>query len=190
MSLRTDASRRASASFWVDRVLVSGALGVLTVLAIGIRPLAMGMFAVALVTADLVRTDLREHRLPNRLVLPAYPVSVLLLGTAALAAGDTGRIGAMVLAGVVLWAAYFLLRFGNPAGLGFGDVKLAGVLGLYLGFAGWPYVLAGTFAAFLLGGIWGLWLILSRRGTAKTAIAFGPFMLGGAALAMVLPGLQ
>ncbi|WAP51228.1 A24 family peptidase [Arthrobacter sp. ATA002] len=138
----------------------------------------------------LAAVDAATHRLPNRLVLPAYPVSALLLGTAALAADDAGRIPAMVLAGVVLWGAYFLLRFGSPSGLGYGDVKLAGVLGLYLGFIGWPHVLAGTFAAFLLGGVWGLWLIVSRRGTAKTAIAFGPFMLGGAALAMVLPGLQ
>ena len=138
----------------------------------------------------LAAADAATHRLPNRLVLPAYPVSALLLGTAALTAGDAGRIPGMVLAGVVLWSAYFLLRFANPAGLGFGDVKLAGVLGLYLGFLGWGHVLAGTFAAFLLGGSWGLWLILSRRGTGKTAIAFGPFMLGGAALAMALPGLQ
>ncbi|MFB9798525.1 prepilin peptidase [Arthrobacter citreus] len=138
----------------------------------------------------LTAVDAATHRLPNRLVLPAYPVSAVLLGAAALAAGDPGRITAMVLSCAGLWGAYFLLRFGNPSGLGFGDVKLAGVLGLYLGFAGWPYVLAGTFAAFLLGGFWGLALILSRRGTAKTAIAFGPFMLGGAALAMVLPGLQ
>lgn len=138
----------------------------------------------------LTAADAATHRLPNRIVLPAYPVSAVLLGAAALAAGDPGRIAAMVLSCAALWGAYFLLRFGNPSGLGFGDVKLAGVLGLYLGFAGWPYVLAGTFAAFLLGGLWGLWLILSRRGTAKTAIAFGPFMLGGATLAMALPGLQ
>lgn len=134
--------------------------------------------------------DALTHRLPNRIVLPAYPVSALLLGTAALAAGEPDRIAAMGLAGAVLWGGYFLLRLGNPAGLGFGDVKLAGVLGLYLGFLGWRYVLAGTVAAFLLGGLWGLGLILSRRGTAKTAIAFGPFMLAGAGLAMALPGLQ
>ncbi|MET4058981.1 leader peptidase (prepilin peptidase)/N-methyltransferase [Arthrobacter sp. UYP6] len=149
---------------------------------------AAGYFLVLAVRLSAV--DAATHRLPNRLVLPAYPVSLLLLGTAALAAGETSRITGMVLAGVVLWSAYFLLRFSNPSGLGFGDVKLAGVLGLYLGFAGWPYVLAGTFAAFLLGGLWGVWLILSRRGTTKTAIAFGPFMLAGAALALALPGLQ
>lgn len=138
----------------------------------------------------LSAADAATHRLPNRILLPAYPVSVVLLGAAALAAGDMFRIAGMLVAGIVLWSAYFLLRFSNPSGLGFGDVKLAGVLGLWLGFLGWGHVLAGTFAAFLLGGAWGMWLILSKRGTAKTAIAFGPFMLAGAALAMALPGLQ
>ncbi|MBO0908080.1 MULTISPECIES: prepilin peptidase [Arthrobacter] len=138
----------------------------------------------------LAAVDAATHRLPNRIVLPAYPVSAVLLGAAALAAGEASRIPGMVLAGAVLWSAYFLLRFASPSGLGFGDVKLAGVLGLWLGFFSWGHVLAGTFAAFLLGGLWGMWLILSKRGTAKTSIAFGPFMLAGAALAMALPGLQ
>ena len=150
--------------------------------------LAAGYFLVLAVR--LAAVDAATHRLPNAMVLPAYPVSAVLLGAAALAAGDVPRIYAMLLAGLVLWCAYFLLRFGNPAGLGFGDVKLAGVLGMWLGFLGWGHVLAGTFAAFLLGGSWGLWLILSKRGTGKTAIAFGPFMLAGAALAMALPGLE
>ncbi|MBP3037232.1 prepilin peptidase [Arthrobacter sp. zg-ZUI100] len=150
--------------------------------------LAAAYFLVLAVRLAVI--DALTHRLPDRMVLPAYPAAALLLGTAALAAGDPARIAPMAAAGAVLWMAYFLLRLGNPAGLGFGDVKLAGVLGLYLGFLGWEFVLAGTFAAFLLGGGWGVWLILSRRGTARTSIAFGPFMLAGAGLAMVLPGLQ
>ena len=150
---------------------------------------AAGVYFVVL-AVRLTMVDAATHRLPNRIVLPAYPVSAMLLGAAAFAAGDVSRVAGMLLAGAVLWTAYFLLRFSNPSGLGFGDVKLAGLLGLWLGFLGWGHVLAGTFAAFLLGGAWGMWLIVSRRGTAKTAIAFGPFMLAGAALAMAVPGLQ
>jgi leader peptidase (prepilin peptidase)/N-methyltransferase len=57
-----------------------------------------------------------------------------------------------------------------------------------LGYLGWAHVFAGTFAAFLLGGLWSIALLLSRRGTLKSAIPFGPFMLAGAAAAMaVLP---
>jgi leader peptidase (prepilin peptidase)/N-methyltransferase len=65
-------------------------------------------------------------------------------------------------------------------------VKLAGVLGLYLGFAGWTAVVAGTAGAFVLGGLWGVVLLATGRGTAKTAIPFGPFMLAGAWGALLL----
>lgn len=70
--------------------------------------------------------------------------------------------------------------------MGFGDVKLAGVLGLYLGYLGWSHIFAGTFVAFLLGGLWSLFILAARRGTLRSAIPFGPFMLAGAAVAMVL----
>jgi leader peptidase (prepilin peptidase)/N-methyltransferase len=88
--------------------------------------------------------------------------------------------------GAALWLFYFLLRAVYPPGMGFGDVKLAGVLGLYLGYLGWGHVFAGTFAAFLLGGVWGLIVLLARRANLGSAIPFGPFMLAGAALAMVV----
>ena len=142
--------------------------------------------------------DVRHHLLPNRIVFPAYPVSgILLLGAALLAAmnghgGGTsaalfGVPGLRVLAGAAaLWLFYFLLRAVYPAGMGFGDVKLAGVLGLYLGFLGWGHLFAATFAAFLFGGLWGVALLASRRGTLKSDIPFGPFMLAGAAAAMLL----
>ena len=89
----------------------------------------------------------------------------------------------IVAGGAVLWLFYFVLRLVYPPGMGFGDVKLAGVLGMYLGYLGWPHVFAGTFAAFLLGGMWSIGLLALRRGTLKSAIPFGPFMLAGAAAA-------
>ncbi|MFZ3454158.1 prepilin peptidase [Arthrobacter sp. 7Tela_A1] len=149
---------------------------------------ALGYLAV--LSLRLASEDLRTRRLPNRLVLPAYPVSSLLLGAAALAAGEPGRLAGMAFGAAGLLAGYFLLRLINPGGLGLGDVKLAGVLGLFLGYAGWSHVLAGAAAGFVLGGIWGLWLVLSGRGTGKTRIAFGPFMLAGAAVVLAAPGLQ
>lgn len=133
--------------------------------------------------------DVKAHRLPNRLVLPAYPAAGLLLGLAGFAAGQPERVAAMLAGAAVLWAAYFLMRAASRAALGYGDVKLAGVLGLYLGFLGWEHVLLGTMAAFVLGGLWAAGLVLSRRGTLKSAIAFGPFMLAGAGAAMLVPVL-
>ncbi|MCU1404731.1 MAG: peptidase domain protein, partial [Glaciihabitans sp.] len=64
----------------------------------------------------------------------------------------------------------------------FGDVKLAGIVGLALGWVGWGALLVGAFAAFLVGAVLGLLLIAFRRGGRKTAIPFGPFMLLGAAI--------
>jgi leader peptidase (prepilin peptidase)/N-methyltransferase len=76
----------------------------------------------------------------------------------------------------------------HPAGMGYGDVKLAGLLGLYLGWLGWGPVLVGTFTGFLLGGLVGVALLVTRRAGRRTAIPFGPFMLGGAMLALFFAG--
>ncbi|MEV7607015.1 A24 family peptidase [Paenarthrobacter sp. NPDC089322] len=144
--------------------------------------------------------DVRSHLLPNRIVFPSYGIGGVLLLAAALTVflssngtGDTPDAslfnvpGLAVLAGgAALWLFYFVLHAVYPPGMGFGDVKLAGVLGLYLGYLGWGHVFAGTFAAFLLGGLWSLVLVVARRGTLGSSIPFGPFMLAGAAAAMVV----
>ncbi|MBF4993068.1 prepilin peptidase [Arthrobacter gandavensis] len=152
--------------------------------------LAAALGYLLVLAGKLTAADIRTRRLPDRLVVPAYPVSAVLLGAAALNAGDPGRFAGMALGGLALVSGYLLLRLASPSGLGLGDVKLAGVLGLYLGFAGWSFLVAGAAAGFVLGGLWGLGLVVSRRGTGKTRIAFGPFMLAGALLALAVPGLQ
>ena len=63
--------------------------------------------------------------------------------------------------------------------MGFGDVKLAGVLGLYLGWLGWAEVVDGGFLGFLFGGVVGVALMVVRRAGRKSQIPFGPFMLAG-----------
>jgi leader peptidase (prepilin peptidase)/N-methyltransferase len=83
-----------------------------------------------------------------------------------------------------LLAGYYAVATLYPGGMGFGDVKLAGLLGLYLGWLGWSPVLVGAFAGFLLGGVVGALLLATRRADRKTAIPFGPYMLAGALLAV------
>lgn len=160
---------------------------------------ACAYFAVMAVRLTVI--DVRHHLLPNRIVFPSYAVAgVLLLAAAAVAGAGGGQDAAGPLASVVsqpvvrvvagaaiLWLFYFILRLVYPPGMGFGDVKLAGVLGLYLGYLGWGHLFAGTFLAFLLGGLWSLALLAARRGTLKSSIPFGPFMLAGTAAAMLLP---
>lgn len=173
-----------------------------TPLAFWLVLLACAYFAVMAVCLTVI--DVRHHLLPNRIVFPSYAVAGVLLLAAAIVhvAAGSGALevtpdgGAelwgvpslrILAGGAVLWAFYFVLRLIYPPGMGFGDVKLAGVLGMYLGYLGWTHVFAGTFAAFLLGGLWSIALLAARRGTLKSAIPFGPFMLAGAAAAMLLP---
>lgn len=163
---------------------------------------ACAYFAVMAVRLTVI--DVRHHLLPNRIVFPSYAVAGVLLlaaalaGTAGPASGGNTTDGTLpgllavpalrVVAGAaILWLFYFVLRFAYPPGMGFGDVKLAGVLGMYLGYLGWGHLFAGTFLAFLLGGLWSLALLAARRGTLKSSIPFGPFMLAGTAAAMLLP---
>jgi leader peptidase (prepilin peptidase) / N-methyltransferase len=177
-------------------------LGEVAPLAYWLVVLACAYFAVMAVRLTVI--DVRQHRLPDRIVLPSYAVAgVLLLGavavhavaapaTAAVPEAGAALFGGpglrVVAGGAALWLFYFLLRALYPPGMGFGDVKLAGVLGMYLGFLGWQHVLAGTFAAFLFGGLWSAGLLASRRATLKSSIPFGPFMLAGSAAAMLVPG--
>jgi leader peptidase (prepilin peptidase)/N-methyltransferase len=140
---------------------------------------------LAAITVALTLIDIDVRRLPDAIVLPSYVVTVVLLLVPALVDGRWDDLLRAVLGGAALFAGYFLLAFINPRGMGFGDVKLAGVLGLYLGWLGWGVLLIGAFARFLLGGAYGLVLMLAGRAGRKTAIPFGPFMLGGALLAVL-----
>jgi leader peptidase (prepilin peptidase)/N-methyltransferase len=154
-------------------------------------PFAAVLLAVALVGfvgvgVLLSVIDWRTHRLPNRIVLPSYPAVILLLGAAAAIAGDWHRILGMLGGGAVLWLGFELLHLVNRRGLGFGDVKLAGLLGLYLGFAGWQEVWWGPCFAILLGGLWSLGLVGTGRAGLGSAVAFGPFLILGAGLALAV----
>lgn len=130
--------------------------------------------------------DIRTHTLPNRYVLPAYAFAGIPLAVSALAVGNPGQLLRVLAGAVALGAFYWILWAVYPAGMGFGDVKLAGVLGLYLGFLSWTHVLIGAAAGFVVGGLWGVVLIISRRGNSKSHIPFGPSMLSGVLVAMLL----
>lgn len=128
--------------------------------------------------------DLDTKRLPDVLTLPSYLVGgALFLLPAALDDSWSAYLRAW-LGALALFGFYFLLAFIYPAGMGFGDVKLSGVLGLYLGWLGWGVVVVGGFLGFLLGGIIGGGLMIVRRAGRKSKIPFGPFMILGAFLAL------
>jgi len=141
---------------------------------------------LAAISIALALIDVAVHRLPDPIVLPSYPVGAALLGLASLAEHDGASVLRAAIGGVVLWLLYLVLVLLYPAGMGLGDVKLAGVLGMYLGWLGWSQLLVGAFLGFLLGGVIGLGLMLAGRAGRKTMIPFGPFMLAGAWLAVAI----
>jgi len=141
--------------------------------------LYLGAVGVALALIDL---DVK--RLPDALTLPSYGVGAVLLGVASVANGEPGVMIRAGLGALALFVFYFILLVVYPAGMGFGDVKLAGVLGLYLAYLGWGSLVVGGFFGFLLGAVVGGGLMLIRRAGRKTMITFGPFILAGALLAI------
>lgn len=139
---------------------------------------------LAAISVALALIDLDHKRLPNVIVLPSYPVVLVLLGIAALvnAQGDDWIRAVEGMA--ALFAFYFVLAFVYPSGMGFGDVKLAGVLGGCLGWLGWGQLVLGGFLGFLFGAVVGIALMVIRRAGRKSQVPFGPFMLAGALVAV------
>lgn len=139
-----------------------------------------GVLGVALATIDIA-----TQRLPDPLTLPAYPIMIVLLTGAALAGHDFAALARAVLGGLALAGAFLLLALVRPGQLGGGDVKLAGIAGLALGWLGWPVLIAGAALGFVLSALVSLALLAARRITLRSAISFGPFLIGGAVVAML-----
>lgn len=146
----------------------------------------LAFLALAALTIALAIIDIEVQRLPNPIVLTGYIIAIVLLLPAALLLGRPEALLTALIGGAALFVFYLVVALIYPGGMGFGDVKLAGLLGLYLGYLGWPELIVGAFAAFLLGGIAALVLVLARHGGRKTRLPFGPFMLGGAWVGVVV----
>jgi leader peptidase (prepilin peptidase) / N-methyltransferase len=136
----------------------------------------------------LAQVDLAAHRLPDRVTVPAYAAvaTALLVDAAAL-----GTWTALLRAGAAGAAAFGLAACAAvlaPRGLGFGDVKLLGLLGLVLGWVGWGALLAGVFLGLVTGAAASVTLITAGRAGWRTALPFGPPLLVGAVLALLVEG--
>ncbi|SEC90238.1 type 4 prepilin peptidase 1 Aspartic peptidase. MEROPS family A24A [Amycolatopsis tolypomycina] len=145
--------------------------------------LYFGAIGIALALIDL---DVR--RLPDAIVLPSYPVLLVLLAASAWWRDDWWSLARAGIGGAALFAFYLLLALAYPAGMGFGDVKLAGILGGILAYLSWPALLVGAFGGFLLGALAGVVVLATRKGGRKTALPFGPFMIAAALLAIFAAG--
>jgi leader peptidase (prepilin peptidase)/N-methyltransferase len=140
----------------------------------------------AWLTITLTVTDVRAQLIPDRINYPGSAACAGLLVLGALASGQGGDLGRAVL-GALAGGGFFLAVFvlGRGRSFGFGDVKLAPVLGLFTAFAGWEEFGVGVFAGILVGGIAGLVLLVARLRTAREHFAFGPALVAGAWIGLV-----
>jgi prepilin signal peptidase PulO-like enzyme (type II secretory pathway) len=140
----------------------------------------LAYLTLAAASIALTLIDLDVHRLPNGIVLPGALVASALFGVACVLGAPWASLGRAGVGMALLAGFYLVLRLISPRGMGGGDVKLAGLLGLYLGWSGWAALVVGASAAFVFGGVFAVVLLATRRARLATAIPFGPWMIAGA----------
>ncbi|WP_312874912.1 A24 family peptidase [Actinomadura litoris] len=168
------------------------ALAVLTALTwrIGARPDLPAFLWLGLAGTFLGVVDATLRRLPEPLTLPSYAAGVTLLGAAASFTDDGGaRFGRAILGMAALGAFFGVQWLLLPEGtLGFGDVTLAGLLGMHLGWLGWRAWVLGVTATLAIALVVSLALLATRRAGRKSQIPYGPFLLAGTLAAVLVHG--
>lgn len=174
-------SRGLRAGSSVACAVAAGAVGGAT----GWTPALSFLLFLVPVGVALAVVDWKTRRLPTKVIAPTYFVVAPLAALSAWAADDWSRALGALIGWAVAGGLYLLMWLIYPAGMGYGDVRLSGILGIALGWLGWPELVVGIWSGFLLGGVGGALLALFRIVDRK-ANPFGPFMLLGALAGIVL----
>ena len=140
---------------------------------------ALGILVLACTGVWLAATDIRYHRLPRKVVWPLYPVVTVLLGVSASLGGEPVRWWWMLWGLLIMGGLFVVLRLVYPPGMGLGDVRLAGVLGIATGFASVGHTFLAIAVTFVLAGLYSGVLLARRKIDMSSRVAFGPFMLVG-----------
>lgn len=191
--LRSGAYRRPDETgplrrhLWV--VPVSPFAGALVAGALADRPWPVLLPYLLLVPAGLALAaiDADVHRLPNAITLPLVLLELALLAGASAATGDWASLRRAGLAALVVGGGTLVLAvLVHGRSIGVGDAKLVISLAAVLGWLSWAHVLVGLWLGFVLGGVVALGLLLARRADRGTHLAFGPYLVGGTLLALLL----
>lgn len=143
------------------------------------------LFGAGLLAISLI--DLEHYIIPNRIVYPLGFASVPLLALGAGLDGDWWSLARALIGAACAFTALFVIHVASPRGMGFGDVRLAFVLGLYLGYLGALEVMFGLFLGFVYGAVIGVVLMATGLRTRRQHVPFGPFLAAGA-ITIVLVG--
>lgn len=156
--------------------------------AIGWTPVLAAHMALVAVTTILIVTDLDHLRIPNRILYPGGFACLVLLTAGALASGRGSDLIRGLGAGVAYWGLFLVVWLtARGQGFGFGDVRLAALLGLFLGFHSWRVLIWGLFATALLGGVPAI-IFLMRGKSRTTLLPYGPPLIVGTWVALALAG--
>jgi leader peptidase (prepilin peptidase)/N-methyltransferase len=159
--------------------LIGAATAAVLAVRLGPSPRLPVLLLAAVPALLLALIDVRCLRLPDRLV-----ATLAITAGVPLAVVDHAKVGTALVAFVIVLAAYGIFACLPGGGLGLGDVKLAAVLALIVGFAGWPAVIVGVVTPHLINGPIALFLLVTRRATGKRPLPFGPALLAGALIAL------
>lgn len=140
----------------------------------------VGCLAFAAAGIALAAIDLERHRLPTPIIVTGAAVLLVSLSGAAALRGDLAAMLTALAAGGAMGVLFLLIVIIRPDGMGLGDVRLAVLVGLATGWVGWPAVVLALLSAFFIGSVIGIVVMLARGGDRRTAIAFGPSLLAGA----------
>ena len=166
--------------------LLTGALFAVMVTRFGVSWTLPAYLTLAAGAVLLGVIDLQHHRLPNAIVGPFAVTALTLLAVGAFGQGTWEPLVRAVLGGAALFGVYLVLALISPSGMGMGDVKLAGVLGLYLAYLSWRTLIFGAAGGFVIAALIGVVLLATRRVHRRTQLPFGPSMLLAALVAVMV----
>ncbi|MEU0314676.1 A24 family peptidase [Nocardioides sp. NPDC006273] len=170
-------------------IAVSVSAAVAALLAWQVEPSRLMVFLVPLVPllVLLAYVDWRVQRLPKQPILAATVVGLLAVGFEWLWVRDTGAVIGAVVGLVLARSAFWLLWRLMPHAMGFGDVRLAALVGLVLGRLGWDELAVGLWSGLAIFGLWGIGRALARRSreAMREPLAYGPFMILGMVLGVL-----
>lgn len=165
--------------------LLTAALFAVTAVRLGVDAALPAFLVVVAGLVAISAVDLERFIVPNRILYPTLFIAAPLLVVAAAIDSDWDGVKTAALGGALGWVLLFAVHMVSPAGMGFGDVRLAGLIGMILGWLSVGHVLVALFLAFALAAVVGVALMATGIKGRKDKVPFGPFLATGAMLALL-----